>query len=376
MTARHPAADQDDPLLTIGAMARASGLTASALRFYGDCGLLVPSVVDDLTGYRYYTPAQCERAVLIRRLREIEMPLPRIEQILSGDAARATELLDRHVAALRERARRAEAVAGELRAAFSAASTGPAEGAACVVDAAALAAAVAQVGPAAAREKTFPVLAGILLEADETGLTLTATDRYRLVTRSLALIRPGATAWSAVVPAAELAAAGHHLPSGEIAVTRDDTGVLLGAPGAGRLPVLDETFPDYRVVLDGLAPVRTRVLISRTDLLDLLDHTPDTPLGLDITPTGLTARRPGAHPIAATVTGPPLRIAFDPAVLRPAVDSALGPDLMLDLATPDRPVVVRSATDGDLTVLVMPVLDHPLPDHPLPHHRVPGRTTD
>ncbi|HLS76065.1 MAG TPA: hypothetical protein VK083_04640, partial [Nocardia sp.] len=64
------------------------------------------------------------------------------------------------------------------------------------------------------------------------------------------------------------------------------------------------------------------------------------------------------------------------AVLRPAVDSALGPDLMLDLATPDRPVVVRSATDGDLTVLVMPVLDHPLPDHPLPHHRVPGRTTD
>ncbi|MBL2815669.1 MerR family DNA-binding transcriptional regulator, partial [Klebsiella pneumoniae] len=41
---------------TIGAVARATGLTASALRFYGDCGLLAPAVVDEVTGYRYYTP--------------------------------------------------------------------------------------------------------------------------------------------------------------------------------------------------------------------------------------------------------------------------------------------------------------------------------
>ncbi|MGV9749492.1 MerR family transcriptional regulator [Nocardia farcinica] len=52
---------RDQGLLTIGAVARASGLTASALRFYGDCGLLAPAVVDEVTGYRYYTPEQCAR---------------------------------------------------------------------------------------------------------------------------------------------------------------------------------------------------------------------------------------------------------------------------------------------------------------------------
>ncbi|HEY9354348.1 MAG TPA: MerR family DNA-binding transcriptional regulator, partial [Nocardioides sp.] len=46
----------DEPLLTIGAFARAVGLTASALRHYDECGLLVPAEVDSGTGYRYYTP--------------------------------------------------------------------------------------------------------------------------------------------------------------------------------------------------------------------------------------------------------------------------------------------------------------------------------
>ena len=41
------------PLLTIGAFARAVGLTASALRHYDECGLLPPAEVDDATGYRY-----------------------------------------------------------------------------------------------------------------------------------------------------------------------------------------------------------------------------------------------------------------------------------------------------------------------------------
>ncbi|MBY8852436.1 MerR family DNA-binding transcriptional regulator, partial [Saccharothrix sp. MB29] len=45
----------DPELLTIGAFARSSGLTAGALRFYADSGLLPPASVDDSSGYRYYT---------------------------------------------------------------------------------------------------------------------------------------------------------------------------------------------------------------------------------------------------------------------------------------------------------------------------------
>ncbi|MGY4099845.1 MerR family transcriptional regulator [Nocardia sp. R16R-3T] len=58
-------------LITIGGLARACGLAASALRFYDDCGLLVPVRVDAVTGYRYYSEAQVDRGVMIRRLRSI-----------------------------------------------------------------------------------------------------------------------------------------------------------------------------------------------------------------------------------------------------------------------------------------------------------------
>ncbi|WP_329456972.1 MerR family transcriptional regulator [Streptomyces sp. NBC_01497] len=67
--------------LTIGAFAQASGLSAKALRRYDELGLLRPARVDDLTGYRYYEPAQLERARLVVWLRHIGMPLARIQGV-------------------------------------------------------------------------------------------------------------------------------------------------------------------------------------------------------------------------------------------------------------------------------------------------------
>jgi DNA-binding transcriptional MerR regulator len=48
-------------------------------------------------------------------------------------------------------------------------------------------------------------------------------------------------------------------------------------------------------------------------------------------------------------------IAFDPAVLGPAVDVGVGPDVLLEVAGPAEPVVVRSADQGSFTTLVMPM---------------------
>ncbi|MFE4591813.1 MerR family transcriptional regulator [Streptomyces laurentii] len=62
-------------LLTIGNFARASGLSAKALRRYDETGLLPPARVDPYTGYRYYTRDQVEQARLVRWLRRIGMPL-------------------------------------------------------------------------------------------------------------------------------------------------------------------------------------------------------------------------------------------------------------------------------------------------------------
>jgi PPM family protein phosphatase len=76
-------------LLTIGAFARAARLSPKALRMYHELGLLSPVAVDAESGYRYYDPAQLDRARLVAMLRRIGMPLARIRGVvdLPGTAA-------------------------------------------------------------------------------------------------------------------------------------------------------------------------------------------------------------------------------------------------------------------------------------------------
>ena len=90
-------------MLSIGEFARASGLTAKALRLYDELELLTPAEVDQSNGYRYYAPEQVEQARLVARLRSAGVPLPRIAAIIgaSTPAAAADEVLSywRHVEA-------------------------------------------------------------------------------------------------------------------------------------------------------------------------------------------------------------------------------------------------------------------------------------
>jgi DNA polymerase III sliding clamp (beta) subunit (PCNA family) len=48
-------------------------------------------------------------------------------------------------------------------------------------------------------------------------------------------------------------------------------------------------------------------------------------------------------------------------VLLAALDAGVGPDVLLEVSSPTRPVVVRSADQGSFTTLVMPVQDAPGP---------------
>ncbi|MEU7070671.1 MerR family transcriptional regulator [Streptomyces narbonensis] len=81
--------------MTIGEFARASRLSAKALRRYDDLGLLTPARVDAHSGYRYYAGAQVERARLVAWLRRIGMPLAEVRDVCAlhgtdpGAAARA-----------------------------------------------------------------------------------------------------------------------------------------------------------------------------------------------------------------------------------------------------------------------------------------------
>lgn len=76
-----------EAMLTIGDFARASRLSAKALRRYDELGLLPPARVDPFTGYRYYAEEQVERARLVAWLRRIGMPLAEVGRVCERYAA-------------------------------------------------------------------------------------------------------------------------------------------------------------------------------------------------------------------------------------------------------------------------------------------------
>ncbi|MEU1836356.1 MerR family transcriptional regulator [Micromonospora chersina] len=81
-------------LLTIGAFARTARLTPKALRLYDELGLLPPAAVDPHSGYRYYAPAQLDRARLIAALRRAGMPLAEIQAVCGLPPDAAAEAVD------------------------------------------------------------------------------------------------------------------------------------------------------------------------------------------------------------------------------------------------------------------------------------------
>ncbi|MGW0766635.1 MerR family transcriptional regulator [Streptomyces sp. NPDC002676] len=83
----------DDELLTIGAFAARARLSAKALRLYDRLGLLAPAQVDEASGYRYYRADQVERARLVALLRQLDMPLARIAEVIGAEGDEAAGLL-------------------------------------------------------------------------------------------------------------------------------------------------------------------------------------------------------------------------------------------------------------------------------------------
>jgi DNA-binding transcriptional MerR regulator len=83
----------NEELLTIGAFAARARLSAKALRLYDRLGLLVPALVDEASGYRYYRADQVERARLVALLRQLDMPLARIAGVVGAEGADAAERL-------------------------------------------------------------------------------------------------------------------------------------------------------------------------------------------------------------------------------------------------------------------------------------------
>ncbi len=71
-------------LLSIGDFSRMTHLSVKALRHYHELGLLEPVRIDDTSGYRYYEPEQVPVAQVIRRFRDLGMPLEQVKAVLEA----------------------------------------------------------------------------------------------------------------------------------------------------------------------------------------------------------------------------------------------------------------------------------------------------
>ena len=85
--------------LPIGDFSRATHMSIKTLRHYHRVGLLEPADVDQFTGHRRYTTAQIPTAQVIRRFRELDMPIEEIRGILAApDIPARNELIAAHLA--------------------------------------------------------------------------------------------------------------------------------------------------------------------------------------------------------------------------------------------------------------------------------------
>ncbi|TDC30815.1 MerR family transcriptional regulator, partial [Micromonospora sp. KC213] len=170
----------ESELRSIGELARASGLTVSALRFYDRCQVLTPALVDPATGYRWYTGEQVAPARLVAGLRRVGLPLAEIGLALRHrhEPAVVGRLLDAHLRRLEDGLADARRELSRVRALL-----GPEEGTATtrvLLSRAALAAAVDAVRFAVGDDPGLPVLSGVLFDVEPDGVRLVATDRHRL----------------------------------------------------------------------------------------------------------------------------------------------------------------------------------------------------
>ena len=102
--------------VSIGDFARATHLSVKALRHYQEEGLLAPAEVDPDSGYRRYDLGQIPTAQVIRRLRDLDMPLEDIRGVLRAtDLTERSELITRHLRRLEEELSRTKNAVASLR---------------------------------------------------------------------------------------------------------------------------------------------------------------------------------------------------------------------------------------------------------------------
>jgi DNA-binding transcriptional MerR regulator len=110
--------------LSIGEFSAITHLSVKTLRHYHQVGLLEPADVDGHTGYRYYTTGQIPTAQVIRRFRNLNMPVEEVKAVLSAsDHETRNALITAHLNRLEDELAQTQLSVASLRSLLESAAT-------------------------------------------------------------------------------------------------------------------------------------------------------------------------------------------------------------------------------------------------------------
>jgi DNA polymerase-3 subunit beta len=244
--------------------------------------------------------------------------------------------------------------------------------------------ALRQVVRAASSDDARPLLTGVLIATEGTGIRLVATDSYRLALRDIEGSDASLNTSQILVPARALSELQRLSSLGAKDTKRsadgDDTGITGPQVGlslgdhdvtftAGDVRVstrlLDGSYPDYRQLIPPEYP--NRLHVGKDSLLDALrrvrllvrDNT--TPVRLSMRPGGVdltvVSQEVGdaSETVDADFEGGDLTIAFNPSYLIDGVEAVAGDEVLLETVDATKPATVRAAERSDFRYLLMPV---------------------
>ena len=244
--------------------------------------------------------------------------------------------------------------------------------------------ALRQVVRAASSDDARPLLTGVLIAPEGSGVRLVATDSYRLAMRDIDGSNALAGTSEILVPARALAELQRLSALG--ASARDAAAGESGGDGAGpavglsvgehdvtftagnvkvSTRLLDGTYPDYRQLIPAEYP--NRLHVGKDSLLDALrrvrllvrDNT--TPVRLSMRPGGVdltvVSQEVGdaSETVDADFDGVELTIAFNPTYLIDGVEAVAGDEVLVETVDATKPATVRSAEETNFRYLLMPV---------------------
>ncbi len=246
--------------------------------------------------------------------------------------------------------------------------------------------ALRQVVRAASNDDARPLLTGVLMAAEGTGIRLVATDSYRLALRDIEGSNEALDTTQILVPARALAEL--QRLSALSVDAKDSKGAPDNADGGSSGPMvglsigehdvtftagdvqvstrlLDGNYPDYRQLIPAEYP--NRLHVGKDSLLDALrrvrllvrDNT--TPVRLSMRQGGVdltvVSQEVGdaSETVDADFEGTDLTIAFNPTYLIDGVDAVMGDEVLLETIDATKPATVKGAEQSEFQYLLMPV---------------------